>query len=436
MKRQLIITILAVVAYQPVAAQDGVSAMAGESIALTEESALSDYLSYAALHNPRLQAAFAQWQASVARIPQATALPDPRFTFSYFIQEVETRVGPQRRSLALTQTFPWLGKLKSRGDAAARAADAAEQKYEAEKLGLFYRVKQAYYEYYYLARSVEIAEEHVQLLTYLEEVALTAYASGKGSHADAMKAQIELGKAEDLLQSLRDKRRPVMARLNAELNRPPAAPLSWPKKVDENRGTAIIDEQFLDWFRENPRFKSADFTVESRRADWSLAKKQFIPDLTLGVKVIDTDPARMPGIDDSGKNPVVATFSFNIPLWFGKHRAGARQKKAQYHAALAERTDLENKLTAELETALFDYRDAERKRQLYGGSLLPKAQQHFEVTQQAFISGEASFLDLVDAQRTLLDFTLALERAFVDRAQRLAELDMRVGHELPRVDNP
>jgi len=431
MKRLLIIAILAAVVYRPVAAQDDISAIAGESIALTEESALSDYLSYAALHNPGLQAAFAQWQAALARIPQATALPDPRFTFSYFIQEVETRVGPQRRSLALTQTFPWLGKLKSRGDAAARAADAAEQQYEAARLDLFYRIKQAYYDYYYLIRAIQIAEENVQLLTYLQDVALTAYASGKGSHADAMKAQIELGKTDDLLRSLQDKQRPTMARLNAELNRPMDAVLPKPLEIDDFEAV-FTDEQIADWFRENPRLKSANFAAESQKASWALAKKQFIPDLTLGLSVISTDPARMPGIEDSGKDPVVATFSFNIPLWFGKYRTNARQKKAQYQAALNQRGELENKLAAELEAALFAYRDAERKKILYGESLIPKARQHFEVTQQAFINGEASFLDLIDAQRTLLDFNLAFERAFVDRAQRLAELEMRVGRELPR----
>jgi cobalt-zinc-cadmium efflux system outer membrane protein len=435
MKRLLFLVVMVLVFQSRVAAQEGGQRSGGNEIVLTGESTLADYLSYAALHNPGLEAAFERWQAALAVIPQAGALPDPRFTFSYYIQEVETRVGPQQRSLAVSQTFPWLGKLKSRGDAAARAADAAEQRYEAARLDLFYRVKQAYYDYYYLARAVQIAEENVHLLTYLQDVTLTAFASGKGSHADAIKAQIELGKTEDLLRSLQDKQRPAAARLNAELNRPPDAGLPWPEHINDEEAV-FSDEQVFAWFHDSPRLKAADFDAESRKAEWSLAKKQIIPDLMLGLSVVNTGPARMPGVEGSGKDPVIASFSLNIPLWFGKYRAEARQKKAQYRVAIDQRTDLENRLTSELEAALFGYRDAERKEDLYGGSLIPKARQHFEATEQAYTGGTASLLDVIDAQRTLLDFSLALERAKVDRAQRLAELEMRVGRELPRVENP
>jgi len=431
MKTLLWTLAVVVIAGSPVSASDGLISSSVEVKDLDEESTLDDYLAYAALNNPRLQAAFEQWKAAVQRVPQAKALPDPRFTFSYFIEEVETRVGPQRRTLAITQTFPWLGKLKSRGDAAARAADTAEEQYAAAGFDLFNRVKQAYYEYYYLGRAVKTAEENVQLLTYLQEVALTAYASGTGSHGDVIKAQVELGKAEDLLRSLRDKRRPVMARLNAELNRQPDAVLPWPQVIDDDRAI-FTDEQLFTWLQESPRLKAADFAAQSRRAQWTLAKKQAIPDLTLGVKVIDTDPARMPGIADSGKDPVVATFSVNLPLWFGKYRAEAKEKNARYQAALHQRSDLENKLKAQVEAALYGFRDARRKIDLYGESLVPKAELHFEVTQRGFTVGKASFLDLIDAQRTLLEFQLAYERARADREQRLAELEMLIGRELPR----
>ncbi len=414
----------------PVNADDGIASSPTDDQILDEESTLDNYLAYAALHSAALQVAFERWQAALGRAGYAGSLPDPRFTFSYFIEEVETRVGPQRRSLALTQTFPWLGKLKSRSDAAAQAANAAEQQYQTTKLDLFYRVKYSYYEYYYLARAVEIAEENVQLLTYLAEVALTAYASGAGTHGNAIKAQIELGKTEDLLWSLRDKRGPLLARLNAELNRPPETELPWPPAIDEDEAI-FTDGQLYAWLQESPRLKAADFAAQSRRAQWSLAKKQAIPDLTLGIKVIDTDPARMPGIEDSGKDPLVATFSVNLPLWWGKYRAEAREKKAHYRAALHARSDLANKLAAQVASALYGYRDAQRKIELYGQSLVPKAELHFEATQQAFTSGTASFLDLIDAQRTLLEFQLAFERARGNRQQKKAELEMFIGRELP-----
>ena len=66
---------------------------------LNKESAISDYLAYAALNNPGLEAAFNRWKAALQKVPQGRSLPDPQFTYKYFIKEVETRVGPQRHKL-------------------------------------------------------------------------------------------------------------------------------------------------------------------------------------------------------------------------------------------------------------------------------------------------------------------------------------------------
>ena len=101
---------------------------------LKGDAGLPELLRYAALNNPGLASAFSRWKAAVERVPQVKALPDPRFTYRYFIEEVETRVGSQRQSFGIAQTFPWFGKLSLRGDAASEAAKAEYQRYEAVKL--------------------------------------------------------------------------------------------------------------------------------------------------------------------------------------------------------------------------------------------------------------------------------------------------------------
>ncbi len=70
---------------------------------LTANSPLSDYRRYAALNNPELEAAFNQWKAALEKIPQAKSLPDPRFSYRYFIRQIETRVGPQRQAFEISQ---------------------------------------------------------------------------------------------------------------------------------------------------------------------------------------------------------------------------------------------------------------------------------------------------------------------------------------------
>jgi outer membrane protein TolC len=177
---------------------------------------------------------------------------------------------------------------------------------------------------------------------------------------------------------------------------------------------------------------AADLMVAGRRAQWSLAKQDWLPDLTLGIKAINTDPARMPGVEDSGKDPLAVTFAVNLPLWWGKYRNQAREKGAQYRAAVYQRTDLFNQLEAQVAEVLYDYREARQTLDLYQQSLLLQAEQHLAVTRQAFASGATDFLDLIEAQRTHLEFQLAALRARVDRGQKLAELEKLIGRQVPR----
>ncbi|MCK8602859.1 TolC family protein [Desulfoferrobacter suflitae] len=400
---------------------------------LHDQSGLSDYLTYAALNNPGLKAAFLRWRAALEKIPQVTALPDPRFTYGYYIQSVETRVGPQNNRFGLLQTFPWFGKLELQGGAAAEAARSEKERYEAAKLKLFYQVKEAYFEYYYLARAILVTEENLGLMQQLESVARTQYAAGFTPYSNVMRAQVELGKLEDRVKTLEDLREPIVAKLNAALNRPADAPLPWPREVHEE-AVKVDQEQLMAWLRENnPDLKAVGFLAEKEKKNIDLARKNFFPDITLGVEAIDTGQALNPATTpDSGKDAVVASLSLNLPIWWEKYSAGEREALARYEAFMGERSDQENRLAADLKLAVYKYRDAERKINLYRDTLIPKAVQSVEVSLQTFETGLGSFLDLIDSIRTLLEFQLAFERAFADQVQRLAEIEMIVARELPR----
>lgn len=409
---------------------------------LDGESSISDYLAYAALNNPGLEAAFNRWKATLQKVPQVRSLPDPQFTYKYFIKEVETRVGPQRHKFALAQMFPWFGELNLQGDIALEAAHAERERYEAKKLKLFFEVKDAYYEYYYLARVISVTEEHMQLVTYLEDMAETKYQTGTAHHGDVIKAQIELGELEDRLRTLRDLREPMVSRLNAALNRDFNARLPWPKTIPEEE-VVFSNEELLMWLKKkNPELKAIDFAVEKEKTAIDLAKKDYFPNITLGVEYINTNPAlkpspnpstgEVPRVKDDGKDPVIAMFSINLPIWYSKYRAGENEARMRYVAALKQRSERENSLIADLKMVLYNFRDTERKISLYRDALIPKAKQSLDVIKESFVVGGTDFLDVIDAERTLLEFQLSFERALASRAQRLAQLEMLIGKEIPR----
>jgi outer membrane protein TolC len=396
---------------------------------LNEASRLNNFLAYAALNNPQLEAAFNRWKAALEMVSQARTLPDPRFNYGYFIQEVETRVGPQEQQVGVSQMFPWFGKLKLQGEAALGGANAAQQQYEAAKLKLFDEVKQAYYELYYLGRTIGITEENVHLLEYFEEVARSKYEAGAALHADVIKAQVELDRLRDRLRTLQDVKNPTLARLNAALNRPGTAPLPWPTNLPPAQISTNTPALIQRLVESNPDLKSLDFLAEKEKANIALAKKASYPDVTLGVNYVETGPARMAGVADSGKDPVLAWFSINIPLWWGKYRAGVREAESRYTASRLERQDRANLLTTDLELALFKYQDAERKIALYRDALIPKADENVKVIQRSFESGKSDFLSLIDAERVLLEFQLTYERAVANREQGLSTVEKLVGGE-------
>ena len=404
--------------------------------ALDEKSTLSDYLTYAALNNPGLEAAFNKWKAALEKIPQVKSLPDPRFNYRYYIEPVETRVGAQRQAFGASQMFPWFGKLDLQGDAAAQAANAARQRFEAAKFKLFYQVKDAYYEYYYIQHAISILQENVQLLQSFESVVRTRYQVATASHPDVIRIQVELGKLEDRLNTVRDLQGPVIARLNAALNRPTETPVPRPEQIEE-KNISQTDQEILDLVADsNPELAAMEYEIAKSKTEIDLAKKAYYPDVTLGIDVINTEESTSAVRPrDSGKDAVIASLSLNIPIWQKKLDAAQNQAKYQYLSAMQSKTEMLNNLSTQTKLALYKYRDGQRKMNLYHDTLIPKAEESVKAVETSFSAGNNSFTDMIDAQRVMLEFELSYERSLADKAQRLAELEMLAGGQIPLIEN-
>ncbi|MFQ6036783.1 MAG: TolC family protein, partial [Sedimentisphaerales bacterium] len=340
----------------------------------------------------------------------------------------------QRQKFGITQVFHWFGKIEARTDAAAAAAKAARQRYEATKLKLFFEVKDAFHEYVYLARAVEIARENLELLKHFEEVARIKYMAMVAMHPDVIRAQVELAKIEDVLKSLEDLREPIVARLNAVLNRPSFEMLPWPRR-EKFKKVELNQQQMIALLRQaNPELTALDFEVEAAKHRVELAKKKFWPDIGVGVDWVQTDSALMPGSTDSGKDPVVLMFTMNLPIWRESYKAAELQAKASVRKTSQQKTEIENTIIARATRALYDFDDSNRKMKLYGDILIPKAEELLGASETAYTAETIDFLSLIDAQRTLLEYQLLYERAVTDNQQSLAELEMLTGTELPPVN--
>lgn len=388
---------------------------------------LQDFLQVAFERNPRVQAARQEWKAALDQVPQARALPDPMLTYGYFLRSVETRVGPQKQRVGVSQSFPWFGTLGARGDAALAGAEASRQKYLAALERVYREVNAAYAEYFYLGSSIGIVGDNLDLLRQWEEILRSRYSTGTARFTDLVKVQVELGKLQDRLTTLEQQRPTLQAKLNALLDRPARTSIPWPESLPEVPAPEAADSLRTRLARQNPELGALRAMVEKEDHGVDLARKSGLPSFTLGLDWVQTDPRDVTGLVDNGKDPVMAMVGVRLPLWRGSVSAGVRQAVARRSAAEDNLADRSNALETDLEEALFHYDDAERKIRLYRDSLVPKVKESLDAAYSTFESGQGSFLDVIDAERILLEFRLVLERARADRLRARATLDALTG---------
>jgi outer membrane protein TolC len=89
----------------------------------------------------------------------------------------------------------------------------------------------------------------------------------------------------------------------------------------------------------------------------------------------------------------------------------------------------EDELKARTERVLYELRDARSKVALYADTLIPRAEESLAVTLRDYEGAVADFLDVLEAQRLLLDLRLELEETLVRREIASAELEMLAGRE-------
>ena len=394
---------------------------------LRSRAALDEFRLYAAAHNPGLRALYQRWQAQAERAPQVRALPEPRFTYTEYLRSVETRTGPQERSFALNQAFPWFGKLSLRGSIEEKKAAAAWQRFLGAQLALDHQLRATYADYFYLGRSVAVTRENLELLSRLEGVARGKFAAGAENHPDLIRLQVEIGRLEDRLKTLLDMKRPLQAKLNALLSRPAETEIAWPTELSEDE-FELDGEQLARLLEEhNPELVALQDEIDSSDLKRDLAAKEYFPDVSLGIQTIATDSAVMPNTRDSGEDPWMVSFSVELPLWFSKYRAGEREAEANSFATRQKRNDATNRLVSEVELALYELRDAKRRAELYADTLTRKAEEALASTEASFQADSSDFLDLIDAERVLLEFQLSRERARADRLRAQAKLDRHLG---------
>lgn len=397
------------------------------TLSMREPSAPDDFVRLALYRSPELESAYQQWAAMSQRVPQAGALPDPRLNVGFFANEVETRVGAQQARIGISQQLPWSGKLRASEDAASAEARAAWVRYIAIERSITRRVVTALYALYELDATIDITQQSLELLSSFEDSVRSRFRVGGGSQSDLVRTQVELGMLDDRLVSLGSSRSTLVAQLNALLDRPYDTPIEPITELSIPPLDAPLDELIKLTERTNPLLIALSERVIAEQSRTKVARYAGKPELTLGVETIFTDDAINPSIPESGDDPLLLTFSINLPIWRDKYDAQVKESIAQRLALVHERETTRNDLRTRIVQSHFDSTDAQRRVELYEHTLIPKATESIQSTLASFRTGTDGFTDLLDAQRTLLEFQLNALRARTAQGIALAQLHELIG---------
>lgn len=419
MKLRLIAALVAVILHVPqLSLAQNASGLASNS--------LNEHIRQALAQNSSLKSAYSSYIAATNRISQLTALPDPKLSYGYFINSVETRVGPQEHKIGISQSFPWFGTLSLRGDVADAEARAELNRFLSLKNKTVYKVTKSYVELAYIDSAIGVTKDTIQLVQSWENVLQERFRTSSGSHADLVRVQVELGKLEDKLAELNDIKIPMQIQLNSLLNQEELIAT----KIDEHFLSKAIpsknkDISIRDVLQGNPELQMIASVIEAKKKGVKLAEKKFYPDFTLGVDYVVTGDRDVAG---GGDDAVMSVVSINLPIFWDKNKAGLNEAKAKQRSFEELKRDKEFSLRSELSKAKFELRDAKRKISLYKDTLIPKTQESIEASYTAYEAGDTSFLDVIDSEERLLEFQLTLKRAQANSITALSKLRMLAGH--------
>jgi outer membrane protein TolC len=171
----------------------------------------------------------------------------------------------------------------------------------------------------------------------------------------------------------------------------------------------------------SPELKALAFEQTGRRDALERARMEYLPDIN-PFAAITGDVSQVIGAD-----VMLPTVIPRIKGMVKEARADLRRVDA-----MARQTRLDR--AAEYVAAVYALRNTERQAALFEKQVLPSAQRVLENVRQSYSAGTGGYLDLIEAQRTLLDVRLTIAEAKAAREKHLADLEALAGVDIETIE--
>ncbi len=355
-------------------------------------------------------------------------LPDPRLTYRYFAQTPETRVGPQRMSVELSQGIPWRGKRELEREAITREGDALRHDTAAQRLELVAALKRAYYRVAFLQSALRLNAEEIALLERFEEIALTRYATGQGIQQSVLKVQTAISRLQDRRSKLEQELRSHslrVARLSGD------APELVLERIELPALPELPDLPGMT-LAAHPASCADGVRIDAARKVRSRRDLDGRPDFRVGLgwtqvdgRTLATGGSTLPS--DNGKDIVALTFGVDLPIWKKPIRAGHAEADTRVRSLERTRRDTLDGLRLRARDAATRIESLTERAALYRRVILPQAEESLASAEAAYSTDRQGFLDLLDAERVLYEVRLNDAELRAEARIAAAELEQALG---------
>ncbi|GER09889.1 TolC family protein [Variovorax boronicumulans] len=376
--------------------------------------------------NPGLSAARHEQAAADGAVVQAGAWPNPTLD----TQLEDLRRNNRTTTLQLSQPLELGGKRAARVTAAERARDQAVSALSARRAELRASAVTAFFDVLTAQERLRLAQDSVGLAQIATRAAANRVAAGKVSPLEETKARVaEAGIRVELLQAEGTLR--ASRQLLAALWGNPAPRFTQVDGAVDQLPAQAAAPEVARRLPDAPVLRQARLEVERRRALSDLEQAKRIPDVTvsLGVKRVPASEGEGgEAVSSSRRNQVVVGLSVPLPI-FDTNRGNIAEALSREDKARDELAAAELQLGADVAQASERLRSARATAETLQRDALPGAETAYRAATKGFELGKFSFLEALDAQRTLFQVRNQYLVALAEAHRAAGELDRLLGTE-------
>lgn len=393
----------------------------GEALASPTTLTLDEALERAQANNPVLAAA--GWSVDIARgeREQAALLPNPELSWEVEDSRSDTRT----TTVQITQPIELGGKRGARTELANRGIDAAGLELERARNALRAEVIQAFHGSLQAQMRVALAEQSQALANRGVVIAEGRVRAGKVSPTELTRAQVQLAEVGLELRRANQERASAQVQLQVALGGDASAAVQPTGDAAELPDMPAAG-RLMRALPGSAELRLAQRLIDQQDAAFALEKSRRIPDLniSLGSQYSAEDRERVN----------VVGLSMPIPL-FDRNQGNVLAAARRADQARDQRNAAELRLRGAVQEALGQWQAASAEVEAFRSTLLPAASRAVDSTARGFEMGKFAYLDVLDAQRTLIQARTGYVQALASATAAWVSLE-RIYGDVSRIDRP